>query len=114
MGPRQSQPDNENKGEGATKIQENYLNLGLVNFQQETFIFKRVHRIELGVIFIIIFINIFLIVIWRRRCKKRKQKRETNLHKQGQNKIAPQIMIVHCPDKASRVGNLLLRGIKKK
>ena len=40
--PRQSQADNENKGEGATKIQENNLNVGLVNFQQESFNFNRV------------------------------------------------------------------------
>ena len=74
MSPRQIHPNNENKEEGATKIQETNLNLGLVNFQQESFNFSRVHCI-----FIIMVVIIFLFMIWRRKeeTKKRNQPSET-------------------------------------
>ena len=93
MGPRHSQLDHEGRGEVTTKIEENNLNVGLLNFQEESFNLKPEHRIELGVIFIIMILIIFSTRIWMKRCcKKQKQKNVNNLQTTEQHQMAPQII----------------------
>ena len=67
MGARQSQLNHE--------VTEDNLNLGLVNFQEEAFSFKRVNRIKMGVIFIIIILLLISIRYWLKKCKEKKHHR---------------------------------------
>ena len=60
MGLRQSHEVQEEKQ--TNKIKETNLNLGVVNFQEETFSTKRFNRIEIGVVFIILLLFFFLLL----------------------------------------------------
>ena len=91
MGPRQSQQSHEVPGEETTKIQETSLNLGVVNFQEETFTFKRVIESRWESYSSSSFFSCS--VYWVKRCKKKRQKKAATFQTMEQQQMAPQIMI---------------------